>query len=175
MEEQNNNHVLGNTEMDEKEFWTLLERSRRYSSEINKQNNHLESLISDLSPKEIVGFNRTMERLFDELGDSSVYYNEFDDEDKYPEEPDHIKYLIISLGEKHYYAVKQTPDYLFYLLDYDCGIDNLHIYAGIDRTHSVFYKKTNQSLRDITLAIDRLEELEQDHKEKQEQDQELEP
>ncbi|UOY05025.1 DUF4240 domain-containing protein [Muricauda sp. SCSIO 64092] len=178
MEQENDKNIANYAAMDETTFWELIESSRRYSTEINTQNDRLELLISNLSPKEIVGFSHTMERLYEELGDSCDYmdFAEFE-QGKRPEESDNIKYLIISLGEEHYYAVKENPGALFYRSDYTWAVDNLHVYADIDRSHSVFYEKTNQSLSNFTDTIDRLEELEQDHDHAKEQDndQEVEP
>ncbi|UOY05019.1 DUF4240 domain-containing protein [Muricauda sp. SCSIO 64092] len=110
MEEENSKKIADYAEMEESTFWKLIDESRAQTSEVNDRFERLRDLLRELSPKQIVGFRLTMDRLHDELGESSWYvYCDGLAEDERPSLYA-IQGRIISMGEESYYNVKDKPN-----------------------------------------------------------------
>jgi len=153
--------------MEEDKFWNIIAIARSGSAEVHSRNKYLSDILHAFSPKELVDFKRTMDRLFDELGGYAQYYSPKEIEHDYqPESPDAIKYLIISLGRDNYRAIKENPRLLYELKDISWSYSDLDTYANIDSAATVFSTLTNENLYVIIDTLERLDELQQLHTEK---------
>ncbi|UOY05021.1 DUF4240 domain-containing protein [Muricauda sp. SCSIO 64092] len=173
MEQENNKDFVHYAEMDETTFWKLIDESRTYSSEINDWFDRLGDLLRKLSPKQIVGFRLTMDRLRSGLKYSIISYLDFDGlpEDQRPSGYA-IECFIISMGRERYYSIKDRVSEFFNPSNDTWALESVYRYEKFDQSSEIFQEKTGENPDKYIEAYHRLEELEQNKE--QDNDQEME-
>lgn len=114
-------HFLATNEMlDEGNYWGIIEKSIKETTNQDDQELFLISEIEKLSPKEIVGFRlRTDKLMFDSYTSNLWCANYIISNGVADDGFDYFRCWLISRGKEAYYKVQENPDYLVNLVAND--------------------------------------------------------